>query len=148
VTYLEETAPDTARDVLADDRPGRLPMLHSFVRAFRSGLGDPAFRALGAILVSLLLFGTVAFHFVEGWDWLDALYFCVITMATVGYGDFHPVTPLGKILTMAYVVVGLGVLVGFAQQLLSHMLADLEEHPMRRRRLRGNGGNELPPDES
>ncbi len=94
--------------------------------------------------------GTIAFHFVEGWDWLDSLYYCVVTMATVGYGDFHPITPLGKVLAMIYIVLGLGVLVGFAQQLLSHMISDMEEHPMRRRRLRGRAGmeNEHPPRES
>ena len=86
----------------------------------------------------------------EGWDWLDSLYFCVVTMATVGYGDFHPITPLGKILAMIFIVLGLGVLVGFAQQLLSHMLADIEEHPIRRRRIRRRAGveDERPPDGS
>jgi len=131
-----------------ESRLPALPMLRSFVRAFRAGLDDQAFRALGAILLSLLAIGTVAFHLVEGWDWLDSLYFCVITMATVGYGDFHPVTPLGKVLAMVYIVVGLGVLVGFAQQLLKHMLADMEAHPMRRRRIRGDrAADERPPDD-
>jgi voltage-gated potassium channel len=136
---------------IADDRGSFMPLVHSFVRAFRDGLEDPAFRALGAILLTLLVSGTIAFHFVEGWGWLDSLYFCVITMATVGYGDFHPITPLGKILAMIFIVLGLGVLVGFAQQLLSHMLADIEEHPMRRRRpIRARRGAEddRPPDAS
>ncbi|MFI5226546.1 MAG: potassium channel family protein [Candidatus Limnocylindrales bacterium] len=140
------TEPDDTAPV--EHRPGRMPLLHSFVRAFRAGLEDPAFRALGGILVALLVAGTIAFHFVEGWNWLDSLYFCVITMATVGYGDFHPVTPLGKILAMIYIVLGLGVLVGFAQQLLSHMIDDLEEHPLRRRRRRSRAANEHPPGES
>jgi hypothetical protein len=108
-----------------------VPLVQGIGRAFREGLQDPAFRALLAILVSLLAAGTIAFHLVEGWDWLDSLYFCVITMATVGYGDFHPVTPLGKILAMLFIVVGLGVLVGFAQQLLTHLVADIQANPIR-----------------
>lgn len=150
MTETDDSASDPAPSSAPDDDgdSALLPLVRSFVRAFRDGLQDPAFRALGGILVALLVSGTIAFHFVEGWDWLDSLYYCVVTMATVGYGDFHPITPLGKVLAMIYIVLGLGVLVGFAQQLLSHMIADIEEHPMRRRRLRGKAGNERPPRES
>jgi voltage-gated potassium channel len=130
------------------DRIPFIPLLGGFRRAFRAGLSDPAFRALLAILVSLLVAGTIAFHVVEGWGWLDSLYFSVVTMATVGYGDLHPVTALGKILTMLFIVLGLGVLVGFAQQLLGHLVVDLQEHPIRGLRRHGVQGDDHPPDES
>lgn len=61
----------------------------------------------------LILFGTVIFHWLEGWSWIDSLYFCVITLATVGYGDFTPTTPLAKLLTIFYVLNGVGVIVTF-----------------------------------
>jgi voltage-gated potassium channel Kch len=47
------------------------------------------------------------------------LYFSVITLTTVGYGDFSPQTPAGKIFTMIYVLVGLGLISGFV-----YLLAD------------------------
>jgi voltage-gated potassium channel len=53
------------------------------------------------------------YHDVEGWRWLDSFYFSVITLTTVGSGDFAPKTDLGKIFTMIYICVGLGILVGF-----------------------------------
>lgn len=40
------------------------------------------------------------FHQFEGWGWLDATYFSVITMTTIGYGDLVPHTPAGKIMTI------------------------------------------------
>jgi hypothetical protein len=59
---------------------------------------------------AVLLIGTFAYHWLEGWSYLDSLYFCVISLATVGYGDLVPTTPIAKIFTMLYIVNGIGVL--------------------------------------
>ena len=40
-----------------------------------------------------------------------------MTLATVGYGDFHPVTAAGKVFTIVYVFLGVGVLVAFVTRL-------------------------------
>ena len=61
----------------------------------------------------LLLIGTVAYHHIEGWRYLDAAYFSVITMATIGYGDFSPQTDLGKIFTIFFALFGIGVMLYF-----------------------------------
>ena len=42
---------------------------------------------------------------------LDSAYFSVVTIATVGYGDFAPKTALGKAFTIAYIFAGIGVFV-------------------------------------
>ena len=55
----------------------------------------------------------IFYHGVEGWGWLDSLYFSVITLTTVGYGDFAPKTDAGKVFTIIYILVGLGILAGF-----------------------------------
>jgi voltage-gated potassium channel Kch len=60
-----------------------------------------------------LLAGMFIFRALEGWSYLDALYFSLITLTTVGYGDFSPVTPLGKIMTMIYILLGLGIISSF-----------------------------------
>ena len=59
---------------------------------------------------SVLLVGTLVYHWLEGWSYLDALYFCVISLATVGYGDLTPTTPIAKIFTMVYVLNGVVIL--------------------------------------
>jgi voltage-gated potassium channel len=58
-------------------------------------------------------FGTIFYSLVEGWGVLDSLYFSVMTLLTVGYGDLVPTTDASKAFTILYVLVGAGILVGF-----------------------------------
>jgi len=60
-----------------------------------------------------LLAGTLVYHWLEGWSYLDALYFCVISLATIGYGDLTPTTPLAKAFTIVYVINGIVILLAF-----------------------------------
>ncbi|KAL3700339.1 hypothetical protein R1sor_018361 [Riccia sorocarpa] len=48
------------------------------------------------------------FRGVETVGWIDALYFCIVTMCTIGYGDITPETPAAKMLSCALVLVGFG----------------------------------------
>lgn len=71
--------------------------IRQFSRAIRYAWQDPAFQLLALVTGGVLALGTIFYHWVEGWRWLDSLYFCVITLAMVGYGDFSPKTDLGKL---------------------------------------------------
>src|SRR3954463_6513607 len=71
------------------------------------------YRYLLLATVFMIASGTVFYHFTEGWDWIDAYYFCVVTLATVGYGDFTPHTPEGKLFTTFYILAGVGVITTF-----------------------------------
>ena len=51
-------------------------------------------------LSSILFIGTFIYSYVEGWRFLDSLYFVVVTVTTIGYGDIVPLTDGGKVLTM------------------------------------------------
>ena len=42
------------------------------------------------IILGFLSFGSVLYHFWEGWDFISAAYFCFITMTTIGFGDMVP----------------------------------------------------------
>jgi len=78
---------------------------------------EPKYRAVVVWMMLLLLIGTVFYHLEEGWSWLDALYFSVVTLSTVGYGDLGPTTPLSKIFTMAFILLGISIFVSFASML-------------------------------
>ncbi|MGP8049628.1 MAG: potassium channel family protein [Desulfobaccales bacterium] len=81
------------------------------IRSQRTGL--ITFRKiliLIAILLALLLFGSLGFVWVEGWDFFDGLYMTVTTLSTVGYGEVHPLSRTGKIYNMGLILVGMGVL--------------------------------------
>ena len=60
-------------------------------------------------LVFLLSIGTLTFKHIEGWSTLDAFYFTGMTMLTVGYGDIAPKTPLGKIVSVLFGFLSVGI---------------------------------------
>lgn len=84
-----------------------------FARAIQQMARNPELRVLLLAVVVTLISGMFFYHRFEGWSLLDSLYFSVITLTTVGFGDFAPQTDAGKIFTMVYIIVGLGILAVF-----------------------------------
>lgn len=119
--------------------------LRNLVVALRRGFADPQFRALGFLVAVLLVSGTFFYWRVEGWTVIDSLYFSVITLTTVGYGDLSPSTTASKIFTVVYVLIGLGILVSFLSAVAGHAVDARIE---RRARRRPDGGDPMRPDGS
>jgi voltage-gated potassium channel len=71
---------------------------------------DPGFVALALLAVLAMVGGTVFYWQVEDLRPLDAGYLSVLTLATVGYGDFAPTTDAGKVFTSVFVLVGVGIM--------------------------------------
>jgi len=88
-------------------------LISGLIRAFKQRY----FVALFVLIVIMLLSGTLFYTGQEGLTVLDALYFCVATLSTVGHPEFVPQTPLGKVFTMVYIVVGTGLFLGMVGQL-------------------------------
>lgn len=108
-------------------------LIHSLLIAFE----NPRVRALLGSTFTLIICASLFYHYVEGWSFIDAVYFSVMTLATVGYGDLTPHTASGKIFTIGFVLVGLGIFVATATALGETMLAtrrsDLEKERERER---------------
>jgi voltage-gated potassium channel len=99
----------------------------------RSHIKDARFQALLVNVIAMLLIGSIFYHQVEGWSLFDSLYFCVITLCTVGYGDFTPQTTLGRGFTIFYVLFGIGLIVTFVSYFADRAVSRREEHIIRRR---------------
>ena len=85
------------------------------------------YQLLTLTALTVLGIGTVFYHFVEKWSWLNSLYFCVVTLATVGYGDYAPTTDLSKVFTIFYILTGVAIIATFAQSLLQRATKRREE---------------------
>lgn len=72
---------------------------------------------LGVLIVAI---GVVFYQFVEGWSFIDALFFCVVTLTTVGYGNIVPVTTAGKLFTTFYILFGIGIFAMVINILVRH----------------------------
>lgn len=94
-------------------------------------LRDPEGKIILVWAFTQILVGTLVFRWLKGWSTVDSLYFSVVTLATVGYGDLHPTTEAAKLFTVLYILLGLGVLAAFISELTKHrssVIARLRAH--------------------
>ncbi len=114
-------------------------MIAELWRGVRAAFSDRNVLSLMAFTCTIVLCAAIFYSWAEDWSFLDAVYFSVITISTVGYGDFSPQTFAGKMFTIVYVLIGLGVFVAtattVATAILSHRLKD-EDGADRKRRAR------------
>lgn len=69
-----------------------------------------ALSAIRAAVITLLLYGLFAAVFftnVEGWTTVEAIYFSMVTMSTVGYGDLAPTIWYSRLVGVAFNLVGI-----------------------------------------
>ena len=94
-------------------------------------------RGLLVITLGVIFLGTWFYHQFEPTitTWGDAYYFTVITLTTIGYGDFSPTIPLTKFFTTIYVFVGLGIIAGLIGLVGEAVIEDANQH-------RATGANE------
>jgi hypothetical protein len=84
-----------------------------FYRALLIPLKDRKFRSFFILILIILLSGTIFYSKIEGWPILDSIYFSITTLVTIGSKNLEPITPMGKIFTIFYILAGVGVMLGF-----------------------------------
>ena len=91
-----------------------------FFKTIYSFFQDPEYRSLLYTTTFILLIGALTYHHLEGWSYVDALYFSIISLTTIGYGDFSPQTTGGKLFTIFYIIVGVGMILTFINTVYLH----------------------------
>jgi voltage-gated potassium channel Kch len=91
------------------------------------GTKDFDYYILLSLAITVVIVGTVVFHLLEKWTWIDSFYFTVITLATVGYGDLTPTTPVGKLVAVIFVIVGVGIFLAFLNKVVERRLERREK---------------------
>ena len=132
---------------------GFLINLYKLLTAIWHGIrSDSEFRVLLVVLLTLLAGGTYFYWSVEGWSVVDALYFSVMTMSTIGYGDLAPTTSLSKIFTIVYALLSIGVFVAVVTKIVAVILEDKKRSKARKKerasRQAGNSKQEGTPSDS
>ncbi len=82
-------------------------------RAIRSSLPKISVFLFAVLVISIIM-GTVM-YLVEGADsgFVSipvSIYWCIVTLTTVGFGDIAPVTPLGQLIATIIMIMGYGII--------------------------------------
>src|SRR5262245_56879851 len=106
-------------------------------RAFQQFLLNPSAQLrAGILLVAILVYGTTGFLYFElpgnpDLTWQDALWYCLVTLTTVGYGDFFPKSAGGRFFVgVPLLVLGIGLL-GFLLSVVATALITARNQEMK-----------------
>ena len=77
----------------------------------KRSLSTQVVAAIGAFL-GILAVGTIGFHWLEDWSWIEAFYFSTYTLTTVGYGDYLPSNDTSRLCASVYMIVGVTIALG------------------------------------
>ncbi len=74
---------------------------------------SPIQLAALASIVAVLAYGTIGSYVMQEQyvgieSWTDAIYYVIVTIATVGYGDATPLTQQTKLFTLSFIIIGTG----------------------------------------
>lgn len=84
-------------------------------------------------LAVLIIVGTTFYVKFEGWSLIDALFMSAETLTTVGYGVMHPLSVVGKIFTIFYIIFGVILFLYLAAELAEHIFMAKFDRTFKRR---------------
>jgi len=79
-----------------------------------------------ALFVTVALAGTTGFMYLEDLSFIDAFYFNIATMSTVGYGDIHPTREISRLFAVLLIVMGGATFLGLVANGSELMLLNRE----------------------
>ena len=98
-----------------------IKIIYNYSRRDRTGIYEVL------IIVLILIYGILGSIYIMGLDIYDSIYYTIITLATVGYGDITPITPLQKIFSVTLALSGVGVLAYIVTFIISSVTQNLQD---------------------
>jgi hypothetical protein len=86
----------------------------------KAAISRKIYPILAGSVVLVLAVGTVVYHYLEGWTWVDAFYFSAVAGSTVGFGDLSPTTNGSKLFTVVYIFSSITIIGTFLDQRLKY----------------------------
>ena len=80
------------------------------IRSFNRIVRHPRHQAFALAVVVVVGSGVVFYRLTEDWSLADSLYFTIIALTTIGFGDFAPTTTLSRLFTVFYAIIGVGLI--------------------------------------
>lgn len=87
------------------------------------------------LFIALLATGSGGYMAIEGWNFFDALYMTVITIATVGYSEIHIISPAGRLFTLVLIFLGVGFFLYAVGNFIQFLVEGRIRHVLGRRKL-------------
>ena len=98
-------------------------LLSNIMQLFSNPFNNKLYRALG-IMVVVVMIGTVGFKTIsELYTWIDALYMTIITVTTVGFREVHPMGDAGKLFTILLIVSSI-IVYGYVLSVVTEYIAN------------------------
>lgn len=84
--------------------------LHEQSRLLRAFIATAQVRGFLVLILGIIVFGTAGYMIIEGWTAFDSFYMTMITIATVGFGETHPLSNWGRLFTVLLIMLAVTVL--------------------------------------
>eukprot|EP00756_Hemistasia_phaeocysticola_P001070 Hpha_TRINITY_DN10778_c0_g1::TRINITY_DN10778_c0_g1_i1::g.43679::m.43679 len=122
---------DGSGDISRDELMGVIAVFYQLQATMPTAVSWTKMSVVAGVLVVWGLSWSIAISVVEDWYMGYALWWAFVTLSTIGFGDWAPITSLGRILSFPFVLFGLGalawILSAVSQNLASHRFWKVQE---------------------
>lgn len=74
------------------------------------------------IVIGVFMTSLIAFHEIEGLSWLNSLYLLIVTVSTVGFGDFAPTQPETKVISIILIITGISSIALLSEYFINNLI--------------------------
>lgn len=102
--------------------PRMFAFLYRPLKKAKKFFNTNGFKYVIFVTALMIIVGGILIHFAEGMSYADGIWWAFVTATTVGYGDISPTTFYGRMIAMALMLVGIGLIGTVTSTLTSYFL--------------------------